>query len=72
MFLYTDYVPDAELRYSFGDMFLYLLYVNFGLNLFLMFFEIGKTILKHGKRWYLHRKMRLKMKVKNMSEKPKD
>jgi uncharacterized protein YbaR (Trm112 family) len=69
MFLYTDYVPDAELRYQFGDMFLYLLYVNFGLNIFLMFVEIGKIICKHCKRWYLHRKMRLKAKVKNTDQK---
>ena len=32
IFLFTEYVPDPELRYKFGSILMHLLYINFGLN----------------------------------------
>ena len=42
MLLYTEYVPDPELRYNFGSILMYLLYINFGLNIILLIFELVK------------------------------
>lgn len=50
MMLYTDYVPDPAMRYVFGNVFLYLLYVNFGLNIFLLVIEIGRIFTRNCRR----------------------
>ena len=51
LFLYTEYVPSPELRYKFGNIMMYLLYFNFGLNILLLVFEIVRQIIRHLKRW---------------------
>ena len=51
LFLYTEYVPSPELRYKFGNIMMYLLYFNFGLNILLLVFEILRQIIRHFKRW---------------------
>ena len=47
LFLYTEYVPSPELRYKFGNIMMYLLYFNFGLNILLLVFEILRQIIRH-------------------------
>ena len=58
MLLFTEFVPKPELRYAFGNLFLYLLYMNMGLNLILLGFEIFRMILRNLKRRLFHRKLR--------------
>ena len=58
MLLFTEYVPKPELRYSFGNLFLFLLYINMGLNLILLGFEILRMVFKNFKRRLFHRRLR--------------
>lgn len=58
MFLFTDYVPMPEDRYQFGYLFLYVLYINLGINLLLLGFEISRMVHKNLKRYFLHRKLK--------------
>jgi hypothetical protein len=46
LFLYTEYVPDPELRYKFGNIMMYLLYFNFSLNILLLLIEIVRQIIR--------------------------
>ena len=46
MILYTELVPSPEVRYMYGEIFLYILYVNFGLNIMLLVFEISRMVFK--------------------------
>jgi len=59
LLLYTEYVPSPELRYYFGDYLLYLLYVNFGLNLSVLAYDIYEIVRMHCKRKLHHRKLNL-------------
>jgi len=43
-FLFTEFVPVPETRYMFGNYFLYLLYINLGLNLAVLGYEITRQI----------------------------
>jgi hypothetical protein len=58
LFLYTEYVSDPEVRYSFGNIFVYTVIFNFGVNLLLLFNEIRGTAWLHCKRWNKHRRIR--------------
>ena len=40
--LFTDFVPEPELRYSYGGYFLILLYVNLAVNLLVLGYEIAR------------------------------
>ena len=63
LFLYTEYVPDPEMRYKFGNIMLYLLYINFGVNLLLLIFEIMRLLKKEFLRFKSHRNQRKSRKV---------
>ena len=59
--LFTEFVPEPETRYMFGNYFLYMLYINLGLNMLLLGYEITRQILKFIKRrmhWSKLRKLR--------------
>lgn len=58
LFLYTEYVPNPEDRYYFGEYLLYLLYINFGLNIVMLGFEIAGIIRMHCRRKFYHRKLK--------------
>ena len=64
MILYTDLVPEPEVRYLYGNMFLYVLYIDMGLNLLLLGYEIAKVLFRNVKRRFLHRKFRLERQQK--------
>ena len=55
LFLYTDYVPDPEMRYNFGNIYLYLLYINFSVNLVLLVVEIIRQMKREFMRCKSHR-----------------
>jgi hypothetical protein len=56
MMLYTDYVPEPEMRYEFGNYFLNLLYFDVALNLLLLAYEITKLLKSNCKRFWYQRK----------------
>ena len=58
LLLYTDYVPLPEMRYEFGNIFLYLLYFNLALNILLLINEILRIARLHCKRKLHHRSLR--------------
>ncbi len=58
LLLYTEYVPNPEDRYYFGEYLLYLLYMNFGLNIIMLGFEIVGIIRMHCRRKLYHRKLK--------------
>jgi hypothetical protein len=58
LFLFTEYVPDPEVRYSFGNIFMYTVIFNFGVNLLLLSNEIRGTAWLHCRRWIKHRRIR--------------
>jgi hypothetical protein len=58
MILYTDIVPEPEVRYMYGNMFLYVLYIDIGLNLVLLGYEITRMLLRNVKKHVLHRRLR--------------
>lgn len=64
MMLYTEYVPEPEMRYEFGNYFLYLLYFDVALNLVLLAYEIAKLLRRNCKRFCYHRKVRKQRKIK--------
>jgi len=45
------FVHDPALRYEIGGWFLYLLYMNFGLNLIMLAIESIRLLVLHFKRW---------------------
>ena len=55
LFLFTNYVPDAERRYDYGRAFLYFLAVNFGLNFVCLVWTLGGSIVR-GVNGYFKRK----------------
>lgn len=57
LFLYTDYVPDPEQRYEFGNIFMYTLFVNFGTNILLLVNEVRLMVTRQCKRKLHHRKV---------------
>ena len=69
LFLYTEYVPSPEMRYMFGNIFLYLLYINFSVNLLLLCLEILRQIKRSYLRWKSHREQR---KARNMKHEEKN
>ncbi len=58
MILYTDLVPVPEVRYMYGNLFLYVLYIDIGLNLILLGYEMTRTLVRNIKRRLFHRKLR--------------
>lgn len=68
MFLYTEYIPDPALRYSFGNIFLYILYINFGINIFLLLIELGRIVTVNCKRRISWKKQREAKKFKILNK----
>jgi hypothetical protein len=68
LLLYSEYVPTPELRYYFGDYLLYLLYINFGLNILLLALEIATIVNMHCKRRMHHRQLKADKKKKVLDE----
>lgn len=58
MVLYTEMVPVPEVRYMYGNMFLYVLYIDMALNIFLLGYEISRMLVRNIKRRLLHRRLR--------------
>lgn len=64
MLLYTEYVPDPELRYYYGEYLLNLLYFNVALNLFLLVLEVKRLLARDCKKRISHKKLRKQRKMK--------
>ena len=62
--LYTEMVPVPEVRYMYGNIFLYVLYIDVGLNLVLLGYEITRMVVRSCKRRILHKKLRLERQIK--------
>ncbi len=52
------FVPVPEVRYMYGNILLYVLYIDMGLNLMLLGYEITRLLVRNIKRRLLHRKLR--------------
>ena len=48
MFNFTDFIPDPEERYKVGWLFLYIIYLNVGINLVIVVALIIKKIRKES------------------------
>jgi hypothetical protein len=57
-------VPVPEVRYMYGNIFLYVLYIDVGLNLVLLGYEITRMVVRSCKRRILHKKLRFERKRK--------
>ena len=55
--LFTDYVPEPETRYMFGQNFLILLYVDLALNLLALVYEIFRQVFITCRRKRMKRKV---------------
>lgn len=64
LLLYTDYVPEPEMRYMFGEVLLYLLYIDFGVNLLLLSYEILRLTCRSCRQRRAFKKQRLERRVK--------
>lgn len=58
MFLFTDYVTTPEDRYTFGNLFLYILYIDLAINGIMLVFEISRMIFRNCKRFWAHRRLK--------------
>ena len=68
LMLFTEYVPEPEMRFDFGYDFLYLLYFNFGVNIAMFIYEVLGMLRMLCKRKLYHRKLKLEQKRKIISE----
>ena len=68
MFWFTLYVPDPATRYDFGWNFLYMIGINFILNVMILIYSILKKIYMACKKLYMKRmkaKSSIKVKLNN-------
>jgi hypothetical protein len=56
--LFTEYVGDPSVRYVFGSYFLYVLYVNLGMNLLVLAYELLRQLARNCRRFWNHRRLR--------------
>ena len=59
MFLFTNYVPDVEVRYKMGQKVLYLLAANILLNMVVLISNLLSKIYTGLRNWYLKRRNRI-------------
>jgi len=71
LLVYTEYVPSPEMRYEFGNYFLYMLFFNFGLNILLLFNEILRMVRRECKKRRHHKKIRRDRKLKVQGDEKK-
>ena len=67
MFLFTDFIPDVELRYSLGMYFIYIIGIVFAINVSMVFYDMFMAVVKeyrkkkHAKKWKEYHQMRDKV-----------
>ena len=65
MFLFTNYVPEAQTRYDMGRKLLYLVLANISLNLIVLILSLLIKICKAGRNWYIKRQNRIAVEKAN-------
>jgi hypothetical protein len=68
--LFTEYVGDPSVRYVFGSYFLFVLYVNLGMNLLVLAYEILCQLARSFRRFFHHRRLRKELKARKSQIKP--
>jgi hypothetical protein len=51
-------VTTPEDRYTFGNLFLYILYIDLAINGIMLVFEISRMIFRNCKRFWVHRRLK--------------
>jgi hypothetical protein len=61
-FLFTDFVPDPELRYNFGWSSIYCTLALIAINMIILIKDSSRIIFLYLKRWVYRRKYRKMLK----------